>query len=47
MRSKVITSVSNAKTDIMSGGGTTISVSDLSEKLNIAGGDVDFDLLDN
>jgi hypothetical protein len=39
--------LSNTKTEIMSGGGGNISVSDLSEKLNIAGGDVDFDLLDN
>jgi hypothetical protein len=33
--------------EIMSGGGSGISVSDLSEKLNMAGGDVDFGLLDN
>ena len=39
--------LSNAKTDIMSGGGTSISVSDLSEKLNMFGGDVDFGLLDS
>ena len=33
----------------MSGGGnnSSISVSDLSEKLNISGNDVDFGLLDN
>ena len=39
--------LSNTKTDIMSGGGNNISVSDLSEKLNISGNDVDFGLLDN
>ncbi len=39
--------LSNTKIDIMSGGGTSISVSDLSEKLNISGNDVDFGLLDN
>ena len=39
--------LSNTKTEIMSGGGTSISVSDLSEKLNISGNDVDFGLLDN
>ena len=39
--------LSNTKIDIMSGGGTSISVSDLSDKLNMFGGDVDFGLLDN
>ena len=41
--------LSNTKTEIMSGGGNgkSISVSDLSEKLNISGNDVDFGLLDN
>ena len=43
--------LSNTKTEIMSGGGNSscnsISISDLSEKLNMAGGDVDFGLLDN
>lgn len=39
--------LSNTKTEIMSGGGTSISVADLSEKLNISGNDVDFGLLDN
>ena len=42
--------LSNTKTEIMSGGSGTsnsISVSDLSEKLNISGNDVDFGLLDN
>jgi predicted PurR-regulated permease PerM len=41
--------LSNTKTQIMSGGGNgnSISVSDLSDKLNISGNDVDFGLLDN
>ena len=41
--------LSNTKTEIMSGGGNgkSISVYDLSEKLNISGNDVDFGLLDN
>ena len=39
--------LSNTKTDIMSGGGNNISVSDLSDKLNMFGGDVDFGLLDS
>jgi predicted PurR-regulated permease PerM len=43
--------LSNTKTEIMSGGGSSncnsISVADLSEKLNISGNDVDFGLLDN
>jgi hypothetical protein len=40
--------LSNTKMEIMSGGGSnSISITDLSEKLNIAGGDVDFGLLDN
>jgi Na+/H+ antiporter NhaC len=41
--------LSNTKIEIMSGGGSSnsISVSDLSEKLNISGNDVDFGLLDN
>jgi Na+/H+ antiporter NhaC len=42
--------LSNTKTEIMSGGGSSsssISIADLSEKLNMAGGDVDFGLLDN
>jgi hypothetical protein len=42
--------LSNTKTMEMSGvgnGSTTISVSDLSDKLNIADNDVDFSLLDN
>ena len=39
--------LSNTKIDIMSGGGNNISVSDLSDKLNMFGGDVDFGLLDS
>jgi hypothetical protein len=43
--------LSNKKTEIMSGGGrsndTSISIADLSEKLNMSGNDVDFGLLDN
>jgi hypothetical protein len=43
--------LSKSKTEIMSGGGSSncnsISVADLSEKLNISGNDVDFGLLDN
>ena len=43
--------LSNTKMEIMSGGGSgssnSFSISDLSEKLNRAGGDVDFGLLDN
>ena len=43
--------LSNTKTEIMSGGGSSncnsISIADLSEKLNISGNDVDFGLLDN
>jgi len=40
--------LSNTKMEIMYGGGNSgISVSDLSDKLNISGNDVDFGLLDN
>ena len=41
--------LSNTKTMTMTGGGNvnSISVSDLSDKLNISGNDVDFGLLDN
>ena len=41
--------LSNTKMEIMSGGGSSnsISITDLSEKLNIADNDVDFGLLDN
>ena len=39
--------LSNTKTIEMTGGSGSISVADLSEKLNMTGGDVDFGLLDN